>query len=293
MQNSIDDRTIGPLLRRMRQEIISIYDRHSANLKINPIEAFLVRLLAHLEQADPQFLRGLTAVDIATFSIVMRSLRGKGFITSTQSQQDRRRRLFRLTEKGKNIAPVINDKIQIIEEEFLVPLAPREKRLFRRILQNLVIANALQGKVQQDPGVATFDKFELDIGTLFRRARQISTGLFEQECQSFSLSPLEHGALTIIGKVPGVKRADMPKALAIDRGTASATTKGLRIRGLVDILKQGKTTYFRLSAEGKATYDAMTIPVLRAETKLMSVLTKRERPQFMRLLRKLDRAFKN
>lgn len=74
---------------------------------------------------------------------------------------------------------------------------------------------------------------KLDPVALLRRARQISVDLFTLECGSLTITPIESGALNIVGTFETVATKDLPKLLDVNRGSAFAIVAKLLAMGLL------------------------------------------------------------
>lgn len=279
--------SVGPLIRRLRRAILERYGETGLQAELLPIEALLMRLLDQLEPAEPGQLCGIAAIDKVTFSKAMRKLQAAGQVDCVEQPEDRRKRWYRLTAIGRARLSVIDEATRAAETAFLAPLGPRDRKLFRRLLTRLVLSHSMHGNVRQDGRAAAVLDRGLDLGLLLRRARQISVALFDKECGRFGLTPLEHGALCVVGAMGPLRRGDLQALLAIDRGSTATSVAGLVEAGAI----QADATWLTVTESGKSLIAAMAAPVQAVETRILASLTQRERPQLLRLMRRLDKAW--
>ena len=69
-------------------------------------------------------------------------------------------------------------------------------------------------------------------GFLLRRAHQISTAVFEDECRTVGLTPAQFGVLTVLQASPGLDQSSLARALGFDKVTVLRVLRGLEARGL-------------------------------------------------------------
>ena len=70
-------------------------------------------------------------------------------------------------------------------------------------------------------------------GFLLRRAHQISSAVFEDECREAGLTPAQFGVLTVLSAQPGMGQSSLARALGFDKVTVLRVLRGLESRGLV------------------------------------------------------------
>lgn len=285
-----DSLTIAPLIRRLRRSIVHIYEREAGRIAIGPIETLLLRLIDRLERADADTLCSLAALDMVTFSKWIKQLRRDGRVQLAPEPSDRRRRLYRLTERGRRQVAEAVRAVERTEAIFLQPLAPRDRRLFMRLFTKAVLAHGMHSAVQQDRRIGEILEGHIDPGTLLRRARLISLHFFAQHCGPFELAPIEAEAVQLVGGAPGgLSRAALTAALAIDRVSAGGIARYLAALGLVEA-EARSPRWLKLSARGAEVHAELAAATAQADAAFLAVLARDERPRFLRLLQRLNAA---
>ena len=70
-------------------------------------------------------------------------------------------------------------------------------------------------------------------GFLLRRAHQISSAVFEDECKVVGLTPAQFGVLCVLHASPGLDQSTLGRALGFDKVTVMRVMRGLETRGLI------------------------------------------------------------
>ena len=127
-------------------------------------------------------------------------------------------------------------------------------------------------------------------GHLIRRAQQISTALFAEECAGFDLTSVQYAALTAIRAHPDVDATRLSQLIAFDRSTLGSVLERLEAKGWV--LRAGSPTdrrvkLLRLTLEGDHLLRQVEPAVRRVQQRLLEPLTLLDRTTFLRLLGRL------
>jgi DNA-binding MarR family transcriptional regulator len=128
------------------------------------------------------------------------------------------------------------------------------------------------------------------VGYLIRRVHQNHSALFAEECRAWGITPVQYGVLTALLHRPNIDQATLGIEVGIDRTNAADVLERLAERGLV---KRTKSAHDRrmmlatLTREGRALTHEMHDAQLRAQDRLVEVLSARERKTFMRMLLRL------
>lgn len=277
--------SFGPLIRRLRRIIVDIFMDLSSDLKISPIETLLLRILAGVE-CDSDKLRGLAALDAVSFAKAIGHLRSAKLVQMIRSPVDRRRRVYTLTDQGRSTAIAVTHIAEQAGDLFLQYLSPRDKALFMRLFTKFTLAHAVNGAVPQDPNIATHMYGRLDPGTLLRRARQISVDFFVLECGRFDISPIETGAVDLIGIYEPLAIKDLPKLLDVNRGSAFSVVAKLVKMNLLSEEHRTKRLLM-LSQTGRNLRSEMMSAIAKVEVRMMRVLTRAEQASLNRLMRRI------
>lgn len=131
-------------------------------------------------------------------------------------------------------------------------------------------------------------------GFLVRRAHQIASGVFEDECGALGLTQAQHGALAIVARAPQLDQSGLAQALGFDRATTGEILHGLERRALIrrsPSKADARKRVIELTAEGRAMLRRAGACLERAQARLLAALPPGERAQLIDLLEKLCDAF--
>lgn len=127
-------------------------------------------------------------------------------------------------------------------------------------------------------------------GFLVRRLHQIHMAIFLKECAAEQVTPIQWGILTIVKSQPGVGQVELAEELGLDRSNVANVVDRLTRRG---VLKQTVSKLDRrkrsiaITPKGVALMTRFQPKAERAQRRLLEVLSKEERQQFMSLLSRL------
>lgn len=127
-------------------------------------------------------------------------------------------------------------------------------------------------------------------GFLLRRAHQISTAVFEDECKSLALTPAQFGVLSVLHASPGLDQSSLGRALGFDKVTVMRVMRGLEARGLIVRVyapTNRRNLSISLSDTGLALLTKTKEPAEQAYNRLMAPLNHEQREQLIFLLQQL------
>lgn len=127
-------------------------------------------------------------------------------------------------------------------------------------------------------------------GHLLRRCHQISVAIFLDECQPFDLTPLQYVALATVAAFGPLDKARIGGIAALDRTTVAVVVKNLEERGFVSSRASEadrRATLIEISAEGRELLACVGEKVAKAQERMAAPLSRTERAEFVRLLRKV------
>lgn len=133
-------------------------------------------------------------------------------------------------------------------------------------------------------------------GFLLRRAHQISTAVFEDECSSVGLTPAQFGVLTVLASAPGLDQSSLARALGFDKVTVLRVLRGLETRGLLQrtvALTSKRNMAVVLSSEGEKLLKQAAKPAERAYERLMEPLSQEQQAQLVLLLMELTQGLED
>ncbi len=133
-------------------------------------------------------------------------------------------------------------------------------------------------------------RVELDSlpGHHIRRLHQIAVAIFLQETDAHGLTPVQYAAMQAVRNSPESDQRTLASTVGFDTSTIGGVIDRLEARGL--ILRSASPTDRRvrlltLTDAGLALLEATIPSMLRAQQRMLEPLPKRERAEFMRMLR--------
>lgn len=124
-------------------------------------------------------------------------------------------------------------------------------------------------------------------GHLIRRAQQISTAIFSDECAAFDLTAVQYAALHTIEANPGVDATRLSALIAFDRSTIGGVLERLEAKGWIARVsspQDRRIKLLRITAEGVRLLRAVEPAVRRVQERLLAPLTPCDRASMLRLL---------
>jgi MarR family transcriptional regulator, lower aerobic nicotinate degradation pathway regulator len=130
-------------------------------------------------------------------------------------------------------------------------------------------------------------------GHHIRRLHQIAVAIFLQETDAYGLTPVQYAAIQAVANTPGFDQRTLAGVVGFDTSTIGGVIDRLEARGLVTrsaSLNDRRVRLLRLTDAGRALLEAIIPSMLRAQERMLEPLPKRERTEFMRMLRVLVEA---
>ena len=128
------------------------------------------------------------------------------------------------------------------------------------------------------------------LGFLFRRCHQLASGAFTGAAGRYDATPAQFGVLACLYHFPaGLDQVSIARMIVLDKATTGVVIRILVRRGWVSKRRGADLRSFeaRLTARGRAAFQALDRITDGIARKLLAPLNSRERPAFQRLLRKL------
>jgi DNA-binding MarR family transcriptional regulator len=129
-------------------------------------------------------------------------------------------------------------------------------------------------------------------GHLIRRVHQISVSAFLEACAELDLTPAQYAALAGVACRPGIDQAALAGLIALDRSTAGVVVARLVERKLMRREQSRRDRRFMsldLTPAGLAVYQAMAARADVAHDIMLGPLSRTERAELVRLMKKLVR----
>ena len=124
-------------------------------------------------------------------------------------------------------------------------------------------------------------------GHLIRRAQQISTALFTEECGAFALTSVQFAALHAIERNPGVDATRLSALIAFDRSTIGDVLDRMQQKGWIERTAapdDRRVKLVALTPEGVRLLRSVQPAVRRVQDRILAPLAPAERARFVRLL---------
>ncbi len=127
-------------------------------------------------------------------------------------------------------------------------------------------------------------------GHLIRRAQQVSTALFTDECAGFDLTSVQYAALCAISAQPKIDATRLSATIAFDRSTIGDVLERMEAKGW--IVRTGspqdrRVKLVRLSPAGATLLRQVEPAVRRVQERLLAPLPPQDRDTLVRLLGQL------
>lgn len=129
-------------------------------------------------------------------------------------------------------------------------------------------------------------------GHLVRRAHQVSTALFAEECGTFGLTSVQFAALYAVRAAGELDATRLAEQIAFDRATIGDVLDRLEAKGWVTRAgsrADRRIKLIRLTPKGAALLKQVEPSVARVQERLLAPLSAAERARFLSLLHKVSR----
>ena len=136
----------GFLVRRLHQIHVAIFHEECGNFSITPVQFGLLTILDGKSPLDQVTLAAEVGIDRTNVADVVTRLENRGLVERRANQSDRRTRLVSITEDGRAFRQRVQNCMEIAQERFLAPLGEEDRRVFMRLLRELVEANNETGR---------------------------------------------------------------------------------------------------------------------------------------------------
>lgn len=130
-------------------------------------------------------------------------------------------------------------------------------------------------------------------GHHIRRLQQIAVAIFLQETEPSGITPVQFAVLQTAAHHPGIDQRRLAGAVGLDTSTIAGVVDRLEARGLLVRQTSPEDRRVRLlhpTEEGRQLLAAAVPSVLRAQERILAPLSRKERGEFVRMLRQLVEA---
>jgi len=129
---------------------------------------------------------------------------------------------------------------------------------------------------------------------MIRRAHQISVSLFLEETGALGITNRQYGIMLVLKAEPGIDQITVAKLLGLDRSTTGMVLTKLEDAGLVGRVigkNDRRKRSLKLTPAGERMLKRLAEPARRAQERVLSAFSPRERETFLGLLDKFARTF--
>ncbi|MCR8726488.1 MarR family winged helix-turn-helix transcriptional regulator [Frigidibacter sp. ROC022] len=131
----------GYLVRRLHQIHIGLFAEECGKEDVTPVQFAILSVLQGGEEMDQLTLSTSVGIDRTSGADVIRRLERRGLVQRESSVLDRRAKLVRITEQGKEFVARVRPMMARAQERLLSPLTDDERAEFYRLINRLVDAN--------------------------------------------------------------------------------------------------------------------------------------------------------
>jgi DNA-binding MarR family transcriptional regulator len=131
----------GHLIRRCQQIAVALFMEETEAFGVTPVQYAALAALQDNPGVDATRLSQLIAFDRSTLGNVLERLEAKGWVARAPGSADRRTKLLRVTDDGRDLLDRIEAAVDRTQARILAPLAPEERRQFVTLLAKLVDLN--------------------------------------------------------------------------------------------------------------------------------------------------------
>jgi DNA-binding MarR family transcriptional regulator len=136
----------GFLVRRLHQIHVAMFHEECGDFNITPVQFGLLTILDGKSPLDQVTLAAEVGIDRTNVADVVTRLESRGLVERRANQSDRRTRLVSITDDGRTFRQRVQEGMEIAQERFLAPLGEEDRRLFMRLLRDLIEANNETGR---------------------------------------------------------------------------------------------------------------------------------------------------
>jgi DNA-binding MarR family transcriptional regulator len=129
-------------------------------------------------------------------------------------------------------------------------------------------------------------------GHLLRRAHQISTALFAEECGRFDLTPVQFAALFVLRAAGELDATRLAELIAFDRSTIGDVVERLESKRWIARTASSddkRVKWIRLTSDGKRLLNRVEPAVKNVQERLLEPFSSSETAILLTILKRLDR----
>ncbi|MGA4837349.1 MarR family winged helix-turn-helix transcriptional regulator [Streptomyces sp. G45] len=128
---------LGPLARQLNQLHTRLW-HEQVHRELTGPQFTVLSLLQTRGAMDQGTLGALARLDKSTAAPLLERLHSKGLVDITRDDSDRRRKVVRITESGRDLAVRLAPTVVAVSEQMLTGFSPEERDQFLGLLHRLV-----------------------------------------------------------------------------------------------------------------------------------------------------------
>ena len=131
----------GYLVRRLHQIHVGLFAEECGGEDLTPVQFGILTVLQNGEEMDQLTLSTSVGIDRTSGADVIRRLERRGYVTRQPSDRDRRAKIIRITDLGKDCVSRVRPMMARAQERLIGPLDDDEREEFLRLIEKLVNVN--------------------------------------------------------------------------------------------------------------------------------------------------------
>lgn len=142
----------GFLIRRLHQIHSALFQSETEGYGVTPVQYSVLSTLQNGLQRDQQQIALEVGLERSNVADVVSRLQSRGLVRRIDYDQDRRRKVVKLTPKGTRLLNKMEAPVQRAHQRTIEGLSPDSRQLFLDLMTELVRANNAQATVPFDLG---------------------------------------------------------------------------------------------------------------------------------------------
>jgi DNA-binding MarR family transcriptional regulator len=274
----------GFKIRRAHQTAVATFSDAVGFLAVTTSQYGVIHTLAHTQDLDQMTVARMVGLDRATTGFVLNNLEQQGFLSRVPYEKDKRHRILRLTDQGHALYAALRQPATEAVTRLLTPVPIQNREPFLDLLERLVETHTPDAEPATLPAMKELYRRP---GYLIRRAHQISSALFTEECRPTNITPTQFGVLFILKHFPEVDQITVARLGSFDRSTNATVLALLEERQLIERrVHHGdrRRRLLYLSDEGNRILSEIAVSTQNARHRLVGHFTGDEQAFLLRCL---------
>lgn len=131
----------GHLIRRLHQIHVAIFLEECSEFNLTPVQFGVLNVLHDGKTLEQVAIAGLLGIDRNNAADVIRRLERRDLLRRPNSTKDRRAKLARITENGRQLVDAVFPAMVEAQRRFVNPLSDDEYSQLMHLMEKLVVEN--------------------------------------------------------------------------------------------------------------------------------------------------------